>query len=116
MGFKQAIIVRTDLKMGKGKLASQAAHASVSAMRKAEKESRKAVEEWEREGQKKIVLKVGSEGELLRLFEVMKKEIPCALVKDAGKTQLEPGTATCFGAGPAEESLIDKYCKGLKLL
>ena len=74
------------------------------------------MQQWEGEGQKKIVLKVGSEAELFALFEAMKREIPCALIHDAGKTQLEPGTATCFGAGPAEESLINKYCKGLKLL
>ncbi|MFA6489794.1 MAG: peptidyl-tRNA hydrolase Pth2 [Candidatus Micrarchaeia archaeon] len=114
--LKQAIIIRSDLKMGKGKLAGQTAHASVSALRKAETRSPEAVEQWEEQGQKKIVLKVGSEDELFALFEKMKKEIPCALIHDAGKTQLEPGTATCFGAGPAEESLINKYCKDLKLL
>jgi len=113
---KQAIIIRTDLKMGKGKLAGQSAHASVSALRKAEARDADAVQQWEEEGQKKIVLKVSSEEELFALFERMKKEIPCALIHDAGKTQLEPGTATCFGAGPAEESLINKYCKDLKLL
>ena len=116
MGFKQAIVIRTDLKMGKGKLAGQASHASVCALRKAEQKNANAVSRWEEEGQKKIVLKAGSEEELLFLFEAMKKEIPCALVHDAGHTQLEPGTATCFGAGPAEESLINKYCKNLKLL
>ena len=114
--LKQAIIIRSDLKMGKGKCAGQSAHASVSALRKAEARAPDAVAQWEEQGQKKIVLKVGSEDELFALFERMKKEIPCALIHDAGKTQLEPGTATCFGAGPADESLINKYCKDLKLL
>lgn len=114
--YKQAIIIRSDLKMSKGKMAGQSAHASVSALRKAEARAPDAVSQWEEEGQKKIVLKVGSEGELFALFEAMKREIPCALIHDAGKTQLEPGTATCFGAGPADESLINKYCKNLKLL
>ena len=46
------------------------------------------------------------EEELLSLYERMKREIPCALIRDAGKTQLEPGTITCFGAGPADEAKI----------
>jgi PTH2 family peptidyl-tRNA hydrolase len=116
MGIKQAIIIRSDLGMGKGKLAGQCAHASVSAYDIARARDPETSREWEEEGQKKIVLKVGSEGELLELYERMKREIPCALIRDAGKTQLEPGTVTCFGAGPAEEAKIDKYAKGLKLL
>jgi peptidyl-tRNA hydrolase, PTH2 family len=116
MGFKQAIIIRSDLGMGKGKLAGQTAHASVSAYNLARARDPDATHEWEEGGQKKIVLKIGSEGELLSLYEKMKREMPCALIRDAGHTQLEPGTLSCFGAGPAEESKIDKYTKGLKLL
>jgi peptidyl-tRNA hydrolase, PTH2 family len=116
MGIKQAIIIRSDLGMGKGKLAGQTAHASVSAYNIARAKDRDAAREWEEEGQKKIVLKVQSEGELLELYEKMKREIPCALIRDAGKTQLEPGTLTCFGAGPADEAVINKYTKELKLL
>jgi len=116
MALKQAIIIRADLGMGKGKMAGQTAHASLSAYRKAEREDLDAARQWEEEGQKKIVLKVTSEEGLLSLFEKMKKEIPCALIRDAGRTQLEPGTITCFGAGPAEESKINKYTKELKLL
>jgi len=113
MALKQAIIIRSDLKLGKGKAASQVAHASLSSYKKADKDIAK---EWEKTGGKKVVLKVGSEKELLELFERMKQEIPCALIRDAGHTQIEPGTITCFGAGPADEELIDKYAKGLRLL
>jgi len=102
--------------MGKGKLSAQSAHASLSAYKKTEKEDPDAAKEWEGEGQKKIVLKVSSEEELLVLYEKMKKEIPCSLIRDAGHTQVEPGTITCFGAGPADEGKINKYCKELKLL
>ena len=116
MGFKQAIIIRSYLGMGKGKLAGQTAHASVSAYNLARARDPDAVREWEEEGQKKIVLKIGSEEELLSLYEKMKREIPCALIRDAGKTQLEPGTLSCFGAGPADESKINKFTKELKLL
>jgi PTH2 family peptidyl-tRNA hydrolase len=116
MGLKQAIVIRSDLGMGKGKMSGQCAHASVSAYALALSRKNRDAREWEEEGQKKIVLKVGSEEELLSLYERMKREIPCALIRDAGKTQLEPGTITCFGAGPADEALINKYTNGLKLL
>ena len=116
MGLKQAIIIRNDLGMGKGKMAGQTAHASVSAYSLALARKEDDARQWEDEGQKKIVLKVGSEEELLALYERMKREMPCALIRDAGKTQLEPGTITCFGAGPADESVINKYTKDLKLL
>jgi PTH2 family peptidyl-tRNA hydrolase len=116
MPLKQAIIIRSDLQMGKGKIAAQVSHASLSSYKKCEREDAHSAREWEEEGQKKIVLKVGSEEELLSLFEQMKKEIPCSLIRDAGHTQLEPGSITCFGAGPADEAKINKYTKGLKLL
>lgn len=116
MGLKQAIIVRADLDMGKGKIAAQVSHASLSAFRKSELSDKFTARKWEAEGQKKVVLKVGSEGELLQLYEQMKREIPCALIRDAGHTQVEPGSITCFGAGPAEEEKIDRFTKDLKLL
>ncbi|HIH30863.1 TPA: peptidyl-tRNA hydrolase [Candidatus Micrarchaeota archaeon] len=116
MPLKQAIVVRSDLDMGRGKTAAQVSHASLSAFRKAELADKWVARRWEAEGQKKVVLKVASEAELLQLYERMKREIPCALIRDAGHTQLEPGTLTCFGAGPAEEAKIDKFTKELKLL
>ncbi len=113
MELKQAIIVRKDLKMGQGKIATQSAHASIMAMEKTDK---KIVDEWKAQGMKKIVLKVGSEQELLELFNRAKRELPCALIKDAGLTQIESGSSTALGIGPAEESKIDKFTKELKLL
>ena len=35
---------------------------------------------------------------------------------DAGRTQIEPGSQTCVGIGPAPESEIDKVTGGLKML
>ena len=116
MGFKQAIIVRGDLGMGKGKIAAQASHASVSAYRKTLAKDPEAAESWDAEGQKKIVLKAAGEPELLALFDRMKREIPCALIRDAGHTQVEPGSITCFAAGPARDEEIDRHTKGMKLL
>lgn len=114
---KQAIVVRADLKMGKGKIAAQCSHASLTAYAIVKKSYPEIAEQWEREGQKKVVLKVNSESELLHYFELAKKAaIPCELIRDAGHTQVEPGTVTCFGAGPWNEKEIDKVFGKLKLL
>lgn len=113
--YKQVIIVRNDLKMGKGKIAAQASHASISAFILTEKKDRDTTNEW-LPHQKKIVLKVDSEEELISLYKNLKSRFPTALITDAGHTQVDPGTITCLGVGPVRESEIDKYINKLKLL
>lgn len=51
------LIIRNDLKMGKGKVAAQCAHGAVAAYKAALKHP-KLLSAWEKEGQKKITLKV----------------------------------------------------------
>ena len=117
MDFKQALVMRADLQMGKGKLAAQASHASVMAFLDAREKNANAANQWVESGMKKITLKVQSEKELLDIFNAAKRaKLPCALVRDAGHTQLEPGTLTGVGIGPAEDSTLDKITGGLKLL
>jgi len=116
MELKQVIVVRTDLKMGKGKIAAQCAHASLSALEKTRQENPAWAEEWMEQGQKKVVLKVSDKKELLELFEQIKKNLPAALIKDAGLTQIKNGDITCIGIGPAPEAEIDKFTSKLKLL
>jgi PTH2 family peptidyl-tRNA hydrolase len=112
--FKQVILVRADLKIGKGKIATQVAHAAVGALKLVDEE---VAREWEKEGSKKVVLKVKDEKELLQIYKEVKKEkIPCLLVKDAGLTQVRAGTITALGIGPVEEKRIDKITGKLKLL
>lgn len=114
--MKQVIVVRTDLRMGKGKIAAQVAHASLEAYKRTLREHPDWVEAWEREGSKKVVLKVRSEKELLELYERAKKEVPAALIRDAGYTQVDPGTVTCAGFGPAPDDVMDRLFGHLKLL
>ncbi len=116
MEMKQAIIVRKDLKMSAGKISAQVAHAAIEAYDKALAKDSAAVGEWKMQGMPKIVLKAASEKELLEIFEAAKKRVPAALIKDAGKTQIEPGSITCIALGPAQESEIDRHTKHLKLL
>jgi len=113
--YKQAIVVRNDLKMGKGKIAAQASHGSITAFLKTQIKHKDWTEEW-LPHQKKVVLKVESLDELLKLYETLKKELPAELIKDAGHTQVEPGTITVMGVGPCPEAKIDKYLGHLKLL
>ncbi len=114
MGFKQAIVVRSDLGMGKGKVAAQASHACLAAYKKASAHARG---KWEAGGSEKIVLKVGSERELAEVFEAGRRaKLPCVLVKDAGRTQIPSGTATAVAVGPALEAEVDAITGKLKLL
>ncbi len=111
--MKQAIVARTDVGMGNGKLAAQVAHASLSAYEKADSQAR---DQWKRGGQKKIVLKADSERELHELAAIADREgIPNALVRDAGHTQLEPGTVTALAVGPAADDRVDRVTGDLSL-
>ncbi len=114
MALKQVLIVRTDLGMGKGKIAAQCAHGSIAAFLKADASVR---DEWVDSGMPKIVLKVSGEKELAVLFQKAKKAgLPAALIQDAGHTQIDPGSKTVVGIGPAEETELDKVTGELKLL
>lgn len=115
--FKQVIVVRGDLKIGKGKLAVQVAHASVSAVEETRRQKPKWLEAWFSECQKKICVRVDSEKDL-RLLKgrVDEAGIPNALIQDAGLTQLEPGTVTCLGIGPVPSDIADMYTGDLRLV
>ncbi len=115
--YKQVIVFRTDLKMGKGKIAAQAGHAAVSAAEEARKRHRVWWEAWLFEGQRKIAVKVKDEKELSELESAAKDlGLPNALIVDRGLTQIPEGTVTCLGIGPAPESLVDKLTGKLRLL
>jgi len=114
--YKQAIILRSDLTMSCGKAAVQACHGAVSASEEAKKQHVLWFRDWMEEGQRKIVLKVNSQEELLELEKKAKKlHIPTYLVSDMGLTELPPGTTTALGVGPAPSGLIDKITGNLPL-
>jgi len=115
--YKQIIVIRTDLDMGKGKLAAQCCHASLGAYKKALKQHPEFVKAWETEGQQKVVLKVTSSEQLIEHFQHAKdKGFPVDMIRDAGRTQIEPGTITCFAVGPWKEEELDQIYGELKLL
>ncbi len=111
---KQVIVVRSDLKISKGKLAVQVAHGAILGFLKSDKVTRRR---WLEEGQKKVVLKAANLDELMQLkFKAEELGLPTALVVDAGLTELPPGTITALVIGPAEERKIDKVTGNLPLL
>jgi PTH2 family peptidyl-tRNA hydrolase len=117
MEYKQAIIVRTDLGMGRGKIAVQACHASVLSALQMHKKDSSVFDGWMNTGMKKIVLRVGSKQELMELKKLAgTKKLTVVVINDAGLTQLAPGTTTAISIGPDEESKIDSVVKELKLL
>jgi len=115
--YTQNIVVREDLRLSKGKLCSQVAHAAVSAAEEARRIRPEWWRSWLEEGQRKVVLRVSS----LQSLEELKAEadrlgIPVALVEDKGLTEVPPGTVTCLGLGPAPRRLMDEVTGKLKLL
>jgi PTH2 family peptidyl-tRNA hydrolase len=111
--YKQCIVVRSDIKMTCGKRCGQVSHASIGSFCKAPYFTKKA---WLLEGQCKIVLKVSNETEFYDIAIIASKlGIPHFIVEDAGRTELEPGTVTAIGIGPAKTCDMDKITGKLSL-
>ena len=108
MDYKLVIVVRTDLGISKGKMAAQVAHAAVNCSLKAKKSDSSNFNRWYNDGQKKVVVKGSNESTLRQLQQH-------ARVSDAGLTEVPPGTVTCLGVGPANESKIDEITGNLSL-
>ncbi len=114
---KQVIVVRADLKMSPGKLATQVAHGAVAAFERVRKEHREWAEVWLNEGQKKVVVKVAGEQELLKLQKRAEElGVSAELIQDAGLTELPPSTTTVLAIGPALNEVVDPLTGNLPLL
>lgn len=130
---KQVIAVRKDLKMRKGKLAAQVAHASMAVV--LDMMSKKvmfdrledwrllmsrdsAIYKWLNGPFVKIVVGVESEEELLGLSNSAEKaSVPYSLIKDHGRTEFHGvPTFTAIAVGPDKPEKIDEITGHLKLL
>ena len=112
--MKQVILVRDDLKLPKGKMAAQCSHAAVEAVLKSDKDK---VKKWRASGMMKIVLKIADEKELFKYKQIAESYmLTTAVITDAGRTVVEPGTVTCMAIGPDEDETIDKVTGKLKIV
>ena len=112
--MKQVIVVNAALKLPKGKLAAQVAHAAISAFLEASEQARHL---WLEEGMPKVVLMGNGTEELIELqASALQHHIPVCLIRDAGRTVVPTGTVTCVGLGPADDTEIDVLTGKLKLL
>lgn len=119
---RMTLIVRQDLKMGKGKAATQCSHATLALYKKMSNPNSRAynpemLRRWEYgNGQAKITLQVPSQHEMDLLFATaMSLNINSCIVHDAGRTQIAAGSATVLGLGPAPKSVMDQVTSELKL-
>ncbi|MCX6602953.1 MAG: aminoacyl-tRNA hydrolase [Acidobacteria bacterium] len=124
--FKQVIVMRDDLNMGRGKMVAQGAHASAACLATslvslAQEYHAKVpydVIEWIENGQTKICVRVGSEAELMEIAEkAVAAKLVCHVITDAGLTEFGGvPTRTCVAVGPNEVQAVDEITGRLRLL
>ena len=120
MQYKQIILIRQDVDMRCGKKCVQVSHASMMGADLCDNSI--LVENWKKEGMRKIVLKVRDLIHLNSLTKLTDESgIPHAVVIDLGLTQIEPNTITCVGYIPVNEDsekgkALNQITKELTLL
>ena len=103
------------VKMSPGKAAAQSGHATLGAFRRGMRRCPNAVRDWLRIGQMKITVKCPTVQELLELQEKCAAAgLNCYLIRDAGHTEIEPGSRTVLAVGPAPASAMDPLTRHLK--
>ncbi|EOR00395.1 hypothetical protein E3P81_03395 [Wallemia ichthyophaga] len=114
---KMVLVVRTDLGMTKGKIAAQCSHATLACYKALQQSNPALLRHWERTGQAKITVQAKSEEELMILQAQAQSVNVCAkTIQDAGRTQIEAGSTTVLGVGPAPVDLVNVVTSEQKLL
>ena len=115
--YKQVLVVRFDLNMGRGKIAVQCSHAAVSAAEEARARFPRWWKAWIGEGQCKVALKVRTLDAMMELERMARaKGLPTSMIQDKGLTQVPPSTITCLGIGPAPAGTMNLLTGHLALL
>lgn len=106
-----------------GKIAAQCSHATLACFKALSRNTdpnstdAKILSRWEKYGQAKIAVQIKSQDELMELRRKARAAgITAEYIQDAGRTQIEAGSTTVLGVGPAPKSLVDQITGHLKLL
>ena len=115
--LKMVFVVNHELKMGKGKIAAQVAHAAVKATLACGEQDPSFLDAWFKTGQKKICVKGDSAHHLDQLSSDAKKNgILVNKIHDAGHTQIPAGSFTVLALGPCRDEDVEIITGDLKLL
>lgn len=93
------LLMRGDLRMRRGKEIAQACHAMTRLHREGAPSEPFAV----------ITLKVDRIGLDDALLVAMRERVATYCVRDAGRTEVEPGTLTCAAIGPTTRRLFEHF-------
>ncbi|XP_047945916.1 peptidyl-tRNA hydrolase 2, mitochondrial isoform X1 [Salvia hispanica] len=115
--LKMVLVVRQDLKMGSGKIASQCAHAATGMYADLVQSNRSLLRQWELCGQAKIVVTCKNQQEMNKIKDAAETiGLPTFTVADAGRTQVSAGSKTVLAVGPGNKSAVDSVTGKLRLL
>ncbi|KAK4560132.1 hypothetical protein RGQ29_009062 [Quercus rubra] len=115
--LKMVLVVRQDLKMKSGKIASQCAHAATGMYAELMQSHRSLLRQWEQCGQPKIVVTCKNQQEMNKLKEAADNiGLPTFVVADAGRTQVLSGSKTVLAVGPGPKESVDSVTGKLCLL
>jgi PTH2 family peptidyl-tRNA hydrolase len=125
--LRQVIVINSDLKMSRGKIAISAAHGTTLYMRSIEKilisneseydeEYLNIHESWMSDGAIMKIAFKASEQEMIDILEEWSYGYRLFQVHDFGFTQVPPNSLTCIASEPISKEVSDEIFGHLKLL
>ncbi|KAL5243065.1 hypothetical protein ACI65C_010475 [Semiaphis heraclei] len=113
--FKIALLVRHDLKMGKGKVAAQCSHAIVHCYEEGLRLKPREINSWESNNKPVDIFKIADEKTMLEFQQLaIAKGFTTYVVVDAGRTQVAPRSKTVMAIGPVESEEINLFTQSLE--
>lgn len=115
--LKMWLAVREDLALSPGKLATQAGHAYQVLTFEALRQCPETLAAYVQANMPKISVRADDLAMLERVArEAEAANIPFAVITDAGRTEIEPGTQTVCAFGPSTREALPPFLKRLRLL